>query len=135
MSGEKEQNPARPSGNGHFTPEELAEFRRLLLVLRQKASGNVSFLTNDTLKPLPAEDEDEDSFDADFALSVAGSERNVIYEVDEALRRLDAGTFGICEITGLPIPKARLKAIPFARYSVEAQSQQETRPRRRRPVL
>lgn len=122
--------PANP-----LSREDLAEFRRLLLVLRQKATGNISFLTTDSLKPLPAEDEDEDSFDADFALSVAGSEQNVVYEIDEALRRIDQGTYGICELTGAPIPRARLRAIPHARFCVEAQSQQEGGARGRRRGL
>jgi RNA polymerase-binding transcription factor DksA len=111
--------------DGGLTARDMAELRRNLLLLRAKATGNVAFLTGDNLQPLRAEDEDVDSFDPDFALSVAGSAQDVVNEIDDALRRMDNGTYGICEETGRPIPKARLKAIPYARYCVEAQSLQE----------
>ncbi|MBL7114992.1 MAG: TraR/DksA family transcriptional regulator [Kiritimatiellae bacterium] len=118
--------------NGQLSEEELEAFRAQLISLRNVATGNMNFLRGDSLKPVRPEDEDEDSFDHDFALSVAGSEQNLIKEIDEALRRMDAGVYGICEMTDKPISKARLVAIPYARYCIEAQTEQEGgRPRRR----
>ncbi|MDP6524678.1 MAG: TraR/DksA family transcriptional regulator [Kiritimatiellia bacterium] len=120
-------------GNGHLSPEEISVFRAQLLSLRASATGNFSFLTKDSLKPVRPDDEDENSFDHDFALSVAGNEQDLIREIDEAIIRIESNTYGICEMTGKTIPKARLKALPHARYTVEAQSEQERgrfRPRR-----
>ncbi|HOK76640.1 MAG TPA: TraR/DksA C4-type zinc finger protein [Verrucomicrobiota bacterium] len=66
-----------------------------------------------------------DNFDRDFALSLLSSDQDALYEIDEALKRIERGTYGVCEITGKPIPKARLDAIPWARFTVEAQTQLE----------
>ena len=61
-----------------------------------------------------------DTFDRDFALSMVSSEQEALSEIDAALKRIHDGTYGICEITGKPIPKERLLAVPFTRYSAEA---------------
>lgn len=66
-----------------------------------------------------------DNFDRDFALSLLSSDQDAIYEIDEALKRIERKTFGVCELTGKPIPKARLDAIPWTRFTVEAQAQLE----------
>jgi len=52
-------------------------------------------------------------------------EQDALYEIDEALKRIELGTYGKCEMSGKPIPRARLEAIPFARFTVECQSQLE----------
>jgi RNA polymerase-binding transcription factor DksA len=70
-------------------------------------------------------DSGTDNFDRDFALSLLSSDQDAIYEIEEALKRIEKGTYGICEITSKPIPKARLEAIPWARFTVEAQAQLE----------
>ena len=66
-----------------------------------------------------------DSYDRDFALNVLSKEANALDEIKEALQRLELGTYGICESSGAKIPQARLEAIPFARLTVECQSQIE----------
>jgi RNA polymerase-binding transcription factor DksA len=66
-----------------------------------------------------------DNFDRDFALSLLSSDQDAIYEIEEALKRIERGTYGVCELTGKPIPKARLDAIPWTRFTVEAQIQLE----------
>jgi RNA polymerase-binding transcription factor DksA len=70
-------------------------------------------------------DAGSDAYDRDFALSLLSQEQDALYEIDEALKRVDAGTYGVCEMSGKPIPHARLEAIPFARFTVECQSQLE----------
>ena len=67
-------------------------------------------------------DSGTDNFDRDFALSLLSSDQDAIYEIEEALKRIEKDTYGICELTGKPIPKARLDAIPWTRFTVEAQS-------------
>src|SRR5246500_120674 len=70
-------------------------------------------------------DAGSDAYDRDFALSLLSQEQDALYEIDQALKRIELGTYGICEMSGKAIPRARLEAIPFARFTVECQSQLE----------
>ena len=70
-------------------------------------------------------DAGSDAYDRDFALSLLSQEQDALYEIDQALKRIEQGTYGRCEMSGKPIPRARLEAIPFARFTVECQSQLE----------
>lgn len=70
-------------------------------------------------------DAGSDAYDRDFALSVLAKEQDALYEIEQALRRIDRGAYGICEMSGKTIPQARLEAIPFARLTVECQAQWE----------
>jgi RNA polymerase-binding transcription factor DksA len=66
-----------------------------------------------------------DEYDRDLALGMANSEQSSIYEIDDALARIRDGTYGICELTGEPIERERLVAIPWARFSEGAQREVE----------
>src|SRR5438067_2426150 len=70
-------------------------------------------------------DAGSDAYDRDFALSLLSREQDALYEIDQALKRIELGTYGKCEMSGKQIPRARLEAIPFARFTVECQSQLE----------
>lgn len=70
-------------------------------------------------------DAGSDAYDRDFALSVLAKEQDALYEIEQALRRIDRGVYGVCEMSGEKIPQARLEAIPFARLTVECQAQWE----------
>lgn len=70
-------------------------------------------------------DSGTDNFDRDFALSLLSSDQDAIYEIEEALKRIEKNTYGVCELTGKQIPRARLDAIPWTRFTVEAQAQLE----------
>ena len=70
-------------------------------------------------------DAGSDAYDRDFALSLLSQEQDALYEIDQALKRIELGTYGICEMSGKPMSHARLEAIPFARFTVECQSQLE----------
>ena len=70
-------------------------------------------------------DAGSDAYDRDFALNLLSQEQDALYEIDEALKRIELGTYGICEMSGKQINKERLEAIPFARLTVECQSQIE----------
>ena len=70
-------------------------------------------------------DAGSDAYDRDFALSLLSQEQDALYEIDQALKRIELGTYGKCEMSGKPIPRARLEAIPFARFTVECQSKLE----------
>jgi DnaK suppressor protein len=66
-----------------------------------------------------------DEFDRDFALSMISSDQNALYEIEEALNRIRAGTYGVCELSGKPIEAERLAAIPWTRFSADAQRELE----------
>ena len=70
-------------------------------------------------------DAGSDAYDRDFALNLLSQEQDALYEIEEAIKRVADGTYGICEISSKAISKARLEAIPFARLTVECQAQLE----------
>jgi len=76
-----------------------------------------------------------DSFDRDFALSRVSSEQDAVYEIDEAMMRIRRGTYGVCELTGKPIERRRLEAIPWTRFSAQAERQLEREGEIRRTKL
>jgi RNA polymerase-binding transcription factor DksA len=109
---------------------EWAKYYNILLELREQLVGQMTGLAKESAQEMPGyslhmADSGTDNFDRDFALSLLSSDQDAIYEIDEALKRIERNTYGICELTGKPIPKARLDAIPWARFTVEAQAQLE----------
>jgi RNA polymerase-binding transcription factor DksA len=68
-----------------------------------------------------------DAFDRDLALSMISSEQDALYEIDSAIKRIEEGTYGICELTGKKIDPERLEVIPWTRFSTEAEKQLEHR--------
>jgi DnaK suppressor protein len=88
--------------------------------LRSRAEGNEASAFG-----MHQADAGSDAYDRDFALNLLSQEQDALYEIDEALKRIDAGTYGVCEMSAKPINHERLEAIPFTRYTVECQSQLE----------
>ena len=70
-------------------------------------------------------DAGSDAYDRDFALSLLSQERDSLFEIDAALKKINDGNYGFCEISGKAIPHNRLEALPFARYTVECQADLE----------
>jgi RNA polymerase-binding transcription factor DksA len=123
-------------------PKKWHKYYKLLVELRQHVSSELDMHTADTLKHSTREDTensygshmadaDTDTFDHDFALSLVSNEQDALNEIEEAILRIKDGTYGICEVTGKVISKARLAAVPFARYSVEGQAEYEKNKRRK----
>ena len=77
-------------------------------------------------------DAGSDAYEKDFALSLLSQEQDALYEIEEALKRIELGSYGVCEMSNKVIPHARLEAIPFARFTVECQQQLEKENRGRR---
>jgi RNA polymerase-binding protein DksA len=77
-------------------------------------------------------DAGSDAYDRDFALNLLSQEQDALFEIDEALKRIAKGTYGVCEMSGKQIPKARLEARPFARFTVECQNDLERKNRHSR---
>ena len=121
-------SPVR-NGQAKIKPE-WAKYYKILVDLREQLIRQMSGLAKESAQELPGyslhmADSGTDNFDRDFALSLLSSDQDAVYEIDEALKRIEKNTYGICELTGKPIPKARLDAIPWARFTVEAQAQLE----------
>lgn len=110
--------------------------REKLLQLRDAMVDSMAGVAQDTLRSraegseasafgMHQADAGSDAYDRDFALSLLSQEQDALYEIDQALKRIDLGTYGVCEMSGKPIGHPRLEAIPFARFTVECQSQLE----------
>jgi len=110
--------------------------KQKLLQLRDAMVDSMAGVAQDTLRSraegseasafgMHQADAGSDAYDRDFALSLLSQEQDALYEIDQALKRIELGTYGTCEMSGKPIPRARLEAIPFARFTVECQSQLE----------
>jgi DnaK suppressor protein len=121
-------------GNGFTPPVKIkAEWQRYyqnLVELRERLRDQMSGLAKESQSEMESYslhmgDSGTDNFDRDFALSLLSSDQDAVYEIEEALKRIEKGTYGTCELTGKPIPRARLDAIPWARFTVEAQAQLE----------
>ncbi|MBM4152101.1 MAG: TraR/DksA family transcriptional regulator [Kiritimatiellaceae bacterium] len=120
-----------------LTAQEIVELKDLLLTLRERVSGEFHTLSRDNLdanqRDASLSDQGTDTFDREMELNMMGSEQEVLFEIDAALRRIEKGTYGICELTGLPINIERLQALPYVRYTVRAQSELEKGRARFRP--
>lgn len=119
-------------------PDKFRRYYRLLLELRHHVLTQLGEHTEETLLKSAKEDSGDlsgygqhmadagtDTFDRDFALSLVSSEQEALSEIEAAIKRVHAGTYGICESTQKPIAKERLLAVPFTRYSAEAKKQVE----------
>src|SRR5205085_6021002 len=109
---------------------EWAKFDNRLLELREQLMRQMNGLAKESAQEMASyslhmADSGTDNFDRDFALSLLSSDQDAIYEIEEGLKRIEKGTYGICELTGKQIPKARLDAIPWTRFTVEAQARLE----------
>jgi RNA polymerase-binding transcription factor DksA len=109
---------------------EWQVFYNRLLELREQLLRQMNGLAKESAQEMAGyslhmADSGTDNFDRDFALSLLSSDQDAVYEIEEALKRIEKNTYGICELTGKPIPKARLEAIPWTRFTVAAQAQLE----------
>ncbi len=109
---------------------EWFKYYTTLLDLRERLVAQMTGLAKESAEEMAGyslhmADSGTDNFDRDFALSLLSSDQDAMYEIEEALKRIERNTFGVCELTTKPIPKARLEAIPWTRFTVEAQAQLE----------
>lgn len=109
--------------------KELDQYRQLLLHKRAQLQGDLRAMEAEALQPgggdlshmpIHMADIGTDTYDQDFMLRMAGSERELLREIDAALQRIEDGSYGVCQSTGKLIPKARLDAKPWARHTIEA---------------
>ncbi len=111
--------------------EELGSYRRTLQTLKSRLRGDLSQMTDEALRldndggtgnlsnvPLHMADLGTDNYDQEFTLELIENEQVTLVLVNEALGRMDQGTYGQCVECGDPISKPRLQAIPYARHCI-----------------
>lgn len=113
----------------YLNKSELDGFRDILLVKRRQLVGDLHGMKEETIRgesggnlsnmPTHMADVGTDTFEHEFTLGLLESEQSLLREIDEALQRVENSTYGICLGTGEPIPKARLNAKPWAKYTIE----------------
>ncbi len=116
---------------------DIDHFRSLLIEERKRLQDELEQVrnhSNDMDNALPEEGEGGDEDTADLAsammdkemdLSVEDELEDLLNQVDRAFQKIEEGTYGICDVSGNPIPKSRLELIPFATLTVECQAMAE----------
>ncbi|MDP3069051.1 MAG: TraR/DksA C4-type zinc finger protein [Opitutaceae bacterium] len=133
----KRGKPASSSSDENV-PEKFKRYFKLLIDLRTHLTEGIERHSEETLKRSAKEDSGDlssygqhmadagtDTFDRDFALSMVANEQEALSEIEAAIKRIHAGSYGVCEATQKPIAKDRLLAVPFTRYTAEAQKDLE----------
>lgn len=121
-----------------FNKKELKIFKKLILKKKEEIIEKIKHISEDTLKKSQKDaagdisgytyhmaDVATDTYDREFSLGIASNERKLIYEIDDALKKIEEGDYGVCEVCKNIIPKTRLKALPYARLCLKCQKVQE----------
>ncbi len=120
----------RPLPKTRLTDKDLREFTELLLRKRAELCGDIERLTSEALSskgqgqgdhsamPIHMADLGSDNWEQEFTLGLVANEQALVREIDEALDRIEAGTYGVCLGTRRMISKARLRAKPWAKYCI-----------------
>lgn len=136
----KGKEPPKPAAvkNGYkcpFPADELKKWRQILIEKRTSISGDISDLVKDAMEaedghttPNHIAERGSDADLQDLSLGVAGDEKELIWQIDRALRKIDEGKpmpFGLCEFNKSIISKSRLQLIPWTALSIEGAAQME----------
>jgi len=118
----------------------LKKYKALLLKEREKIGGGLNHITQETLKTSQKDasgdlsgysfhmaDQASDNYEVEFSLGRASDEQDLLYSIDEALKRIEDGTYGNCPQCGKQIPKKRLSAIPHTELCIICQSKNESK--------
>ncbi len=129
-----------------MTKPELDKYKKLLLKKKEEILQAVKHIEQDTLSrsqrdasgdlsayTLHMADTATDSYDREFSLGLASNAQQILYEIDEALKRVKEKDFGNCLTCEKPIPKKRLRALPYAGLCIACQAKEETKRRRAGP--
>ncbi|UCE59559.1 MAG: TraR/DksA C4-type zinc finger protein [Phycisphaerales bacterium] len=130
----------QPTPKTRLTPKQLEEFKRLLLEKRAELAGDVSHLAREmidrnsqgpnehTTMPIHMADVGSDNWEKEFTFGLIANEHERMREIDEALKRIEDGTYGVCLATHRRISVSRLRAKPWAKYCIEyARAREEGR--------
>jgi RNA polymerase-binding protein DksA len=121
-----------------IAPSHKQHFREMLLSTRERLQGQITALKSDSLvrnDDVNNGEDGSDFFERQFALNIVSTERDAVLDIDDALRRLDEGTYGFCEDCHKAVEVERLKALPFVRKCIHCQSATESGKPKFRPPL
>jgi RNA polymerase-binding protein DksA len=119
----------QPVVKTNLSAEQLEEFKQLLLKKRQQLVGDITGMENEALRagsgslsnmPSHLAEQGSEAYDQSLSLNLAAADRKLLREIDDALQRIEEGTYGICELSLKPIKIERLRELPWARHSMEA---------------
>ncbi|MFA5389589.1 MAG: TraR/DksA family transcriptional regulator [Candidatus Omnitrophota bacterium] len=120
-----------------MTKLETAKYKKLLIKIRDAINSDISHIAKESLKSQKESSGDlsgysfhmadmaSDSYDRELSLNIASEEQEVIYEIDDALKRIEEGKFGRCLSCDKKIPQKRLNAVPYAKYCIQCKSKEE----------
>ncbi|MBI2069698.1 MAG: TraR/DksA family transcriptional regulator [Elusimicrobia bacterium] len=117
-----------------LSASELKAFKKELFEMRQKLSSELEGVRSKDLKEAmdaePGDDADvaTQTYEKEMLFEITGSERETLMQIDEALRRIENKTYGICDQCKKPIPLKRLRVLPYSRYCMNCQAMFESRP-------
>ena len=127
-----------PNSRQKLTAKERKVAQDMLLRRREVLVGDVSKMADSSLRksvsaasgdlstvPFHMADIGSDNFEHEFTLGLIENEEEELKLIDEALNRIEDGTFGQCVICSKPIPKSRLKVIPYAKLCIECKRDEE----------
>ena len=139
-AGKKTVKKANAKSLRKLSKKDLAEFRKIVLKKKEMLVDDLNHISEDTLKKSQKEasgdisgytyhmaDVATDNYDREFSLGLASGERKSLYELEDALKRMEEGNFGFCDQCKAPIAKLRLRALPSARLCVKCQEKLEKR--------
>ena len=122
---------------GKMTKKDLKVYKKLLTDVRDNIIDQIKHISEETKKSQREASGDisgysfhmadvaTDTYDREFSLGLASNDRQLLYDIDDAIKRIDEGNFGSCEECGKPITKSRLKAIPYTKLCLGCQKKQE----------
>lgn len=122
--------PTKKNNKETLTATELKEIKKHLLQLKEEAMARLKDKKNMDMPEAEVGDPIDDasrSIDKEILFELSGNAHNTIEQIEAALRKMDKGIYGRCEYCRQPIPKKRIKALPFARYCVNCQHSNERR--------
>lgn len=121
-----------------LTKKELTEFKKLLLKKKEEINAEIKHIAEDTLNKSQKDasgdisgytyhmaDVATDNYDREFSLGLASKDRKSLYELEDAMKRIEEGTFGVCLDCKVLIAKTRLKVVPQARLCIKCQEKRE----------
>ena len=133
------ETPAAPPPRPLFSKRELLQYRRLLLTQKANLVGGIKQIAKGASKSqretagdlstytYHMADVASDTYDREFSLNIASSEQRVLYQIEEAIKRTEDGSYGRCLDCNKPIPQTRLRAVPYAALCIGCQRQREDR--------
>lgn len=122
--------PMKKNNKEALTATELKEIKKHLLELKEEATARLKDKKSMDMPEAEVGDPIDDasrSIDKEILFELSGNAHNTIEQIEAALRKMDKGIYGTCEYCRQPIPKKRIKALPFARYCVNCQHSNERR--------